>query len=78
MDRGQDTYRAISLQPYDNPKSTHLLLRPTQCDMFEYVRHAGGVRWIGLESNTEYIILIFSRYMKVVCARLIVLEVQRG
>ena len=42
--------------------------------MLEYVRYASGVRRIGLESNTEDIVLIISRYMQIICACLVVLE----
>lgn len=45
--------------------------------MLEYVRYAGGVRWICLETNTEDIVLVVSRYMQIICTRLVVLEVQR-
>lgn len=43
--------------------------------MLEYVRYASGVRRIGLESNTEDIILIISCHMQIIRARLVVLEV---
>lgn len=53
-----------------------LLLRSTQRDMLEYMRNASGVRWIRLEPDTEYIVLIIPCYVQIVRARLIMLEVQ--
>ena len=44
--------------------------------MLEYMRHASGVWWIRLEANTEDIVLVFSCYVQIVCARLVVLEEQ--
>lgn len=44
--------------------------------MFQYMRHACGVRWIRLESNAEYIVLVISCYVQIVCASLVVLEVK--
>lgn len=45
--------------------------------MFKYVWHARGVRRIRLESYAEDIVLIISCNMKIVCARLVVLKMQR-
>ena len=45
--------------------------------MFKYVRHACGVGRVGLEANTEDIVLIFSCYVQIVGASLVVLEEQR-
>ena len=44
--------------------------------MLEYMRHASGVWWIRLEANTEDIVLVFSCYVQIVGARLVVLEEQ--
>lgn len=41
------------------------------------MRHTSGVRGIGLEGNAEYIVCVLSGYVQVICARLLMLEVQR-
>ena len=43
--------------------------------MLEDVRDTSGVWWIGLEADTEHIVLIFARYVEIVCACLVVLKV---
>lgn len=45
--------------------------------MFEDMRHASGVRGVGFESDAEDIVLIISCYVQIICARLVMLEVQR-
>jgi hypothetical protein len=77
MDPAQGTYLSISISPLQKyVLFSSLLLRSTQRDMLEYVRYASGVRRIGLESNTEDIILIISCYMQIIRACLVMLEVQ--
>lgn len=46
--------------------------------MFEDVWDAGGVWRVGLEADREDIVLVFSGYVKIVGARLVVLEEQCG
>lgn len=54
----------------------HSLLTSAKRCMFEDVRHASVVGRIGLESDGEDIVRIVSRDVEVVCARLVMLELQ--
>lgn len=45
--------------------------------MFKYMRYASGVWRIGLETNAKDVVLILPRYVQVVCASLVMLEMQR-
>lgn len=46
--------------------------------MLQDVRHAGGVRRVRLETDTEYIVLVISCYVEIICTSLVVLKVEGG
>lgn len=58
--------------------SLDLLLRTAQRNVFEDMWDTRGVGWICLESDAEDIICVVPRHVEIVCARLFVLEMQRG